>query len=81
LLKQGQDPTANQQYRQTGTILERDGITDPELAHWIPKYILMRGNKPFADLGAMFPGMKALVWSQDTISYHNFMEGHILIHF
>jgi hypothetical protein len=60
---------------------ERDGITNPELAYWIPKYILMRGNKPFADLGAMSPGMKALAWSQDTIGYRNFMEGHISIHF
>ena len=61
--------------------LERDGITDPELAYWIPKYILMRGNKPFEDLGAMSPGMKALARSQDTIGYRNFMEGHISIHF
>jgi hypothetical protein len=61
--------------------LERDGITDPEQAYWIPKYILMRVNKPFPDLGAMSPGMKALARSQDTIGYRNFMEGHILIHF
>ncbi len=64
-----------------GQWLERDGITDPELAYWIPKYILMRGDKPFADLGVMSPGMKALAWSQDTIGYRNFMEGHISIQF
>jgi hypothetical protein len=64
-----------------GQWLESDGIMDLELAYWIPNYFLMRGDKPFADLGAMSPGMKALAWSQDTIGYRNFMEGHILIHF
>jgi len=61
--------------------LEKDGNTDQELAYWLPKYILMRGNKPFADMGAMSPRMKALAQSQDKIGYRNFMEGHILIHF
>jgi len=56
-------------------------MPDQELAYWIPKYILMRGNKPFADLGAMSPRMKALAQSQDMIGYRNFMEGHILTHF
>jgi hypothetical protein len=61
--------------------LEKDGSTDQELAYWIPKYILMRGNKPFADMGAMSPRMKALAQSQDKIGYRNFMEGYISIHF
>jgi hypothetical protein len=64
-----------------GQWLERDDITDPELAYWIPKYILMRGNKPFGDMGAMSTGMKALAQSQDNIGYRNIMEGYILIHF
>jgi hypothetical protein len=64
-----------------GQWLERDGITDQELAYWIPRYILMQGNKPFADMGAMSPRMKALAQSQDMIGYHNFMEGHISTHF
>jgi hypothetical protein len=51
------------------------------LVYWLPKYILMRGNKPFADMGAMSPRMKALAQSQDKIGYCNFMEGYILIHF
>jgi hypothetical protein len=34
--------------------LEKDDNTDPELAYWIPKHILMRVDKPFAELGAMF---------------------------
>jgi hypothetical protein len=61
--------------------LKRDGITDPELSYWIPKYILMRGNKPFIELGAMFPRMKALAKSQDIIDYCNFMERYFLTHF
>jgi hypothetical protein len=64
-----------------GQWLERDGITDQELAYWIPKYILMQGNKPFADMGAMSSRMKALAQSQDMIGYCNFMEGHIWTHF
>jgi hypothetical protein len=61
--------------------LEKDGSIDQELAYWIPKYILMRGDKPFADMGAMSPRMKALAQGQDKIGYHNFMEGYISIHF
>jgi hypothetical protein len=64
-----------------GKWLERDKITDLELSYWIPKYILMRDDKPFADLGANYPRMKALAKSQDIISYHNFMEGYISTHF
>jgi hypothetical protein len=60
---------------------ERDGSTYQELAYWISKYILMRGDKPFADMGAMSPRMKALAQSQDKIGYHNFMEGYTSIHF
>ena len=61
--------------------LEKDGSTDQELAYWIPKYILMLGDKPFEDMGAMTPRMKALAQSQDKIGYRNFMEGYISIHF
>jgi len=41
----------------------------------------MQGDKPFADMGAMSPRMKALVQRQDKIGYCNFIEGYILIHF
>jgi len=66
---------------QTGQWLEKDHMSNQELAYWIPKYLLMQGDKPFADMGAMSPHMKALVQSQDMIGYRNFMEGHILTHF
>jgi hypothetical protein len=55
--------------------------TDPELAYWIPKYILMRGDKPFSELGAMPAKMLSLARSQDIIGWRNFTEGDISIHF
>jgi hypothetical protein len=61
--------------------LDTDSRTDPELAYWIPKYILMRGNKPFLTLGYMSSKLKALAESQDQIGWKNFTEGHISTHF
>ncbi len=60
--------------------LDQEHLTHPELAYWIPKYILMWGNKPFASLGAMSPRMKALATRQKKIGWRNFMEGHISTH-
>ncbi len=61
--------------------METDGRTDPELIYWIPKYILMRNDKPFSQLGYMSQKMRALVESQDKIEWRNFMEGYISSHF
>ena len=61
--------------------LNQEHLTDLELAYWIPKYILMRGDKPFASLGTMSPRMRALAVSQDKIGWRNFMEGCISTHF
>ena len=61
--------------------LNQECLTDLELAYWIPKYILMRGDKPFASLGTMSPRMRALAISQDKIGWRNFMEGCISTHF
>jgi hypothetical protein len=55
--------------------LEKDDKTDPELAYWIPKYILMRGDKPSSELGAMSSKMLSLARSQDKIGWRNFTEG------
>ncbi len=33
--------------------MKTDSRTDPELIYWIPKYILMLNDKPFAQLGCM----------------------------
>jgi hypothetical protein len=63
------------------TWLNRDKITELELAYWIPKYILMQGGRPFAKLGKMSPSMLSLAKSQDSIGWRRFMEGHITTHF
>jgi hypothetical protein len=61
--------------------IETEEKMDPVLAYWIPKYILMRGDKPFLALGYMSPKLKALAESQDKMGWRNFTEGHISIHF
>jgi hypothetical protein len=64
------------------TWLNQEHLTDLELAYWIPNYIMMWGDKPFASLGAMSSRMKALAISQeDKIGWRNFMEGCIFTHF
>jgi hypothetical protein len=61
--------------------METDGRTDPELIYWIPKYILMRNDKPFSQLGYMSKQMHPLAESQDKIRWRNFTEGYISSHF
>ena len=57
--------------------LDKDNNTEPELAYWLPKYILMRGNKPFSEMGDMSNKMRELAQSQDKIGWRKFMEGCI----
>jgi hypothetical protein len=61
--------------------METNGKTDPELIYWVIKYLLMRDDKPFSQLGFMSEKMIALAESQDKIGWRNFMEGCISIHF
>ncbi len=61
--------------------MSKDNLTNPEIRYWIPKYILMRGSKPLAEMGFVSPQFKALVISQDIIGWREFTEGHILSHF
>jgi hypothetical protein len=61
--------------------LDTDSRTDPELAYWIPKYILMQGDKPFSTMGYMSPKLNAHAESQDHISWKNFTKGHISTQF
>ena len=63
------------------TWMSRDDQTDPEILYWIPKYILMRGDRPLSAMGFMSPQFKALAASQDTIGWREFTEGHISTHF
>ncbi len=61
--------------------MSQDNKTDPEILYWIPKYILMRGDKPLTMMGFMSPQFKALANSQDLIGWRDFTEGHISTHF
>jgi hypothetical protein len=63
------------------TWMPQDNTTDPETLYWIPKYILMRGNKPLSKMGFMSPQFKALTKSQDLIGWRDFTEGYISTHF
>jgi len=60
---------------------EMDGKTDLEHIYWIPKYILMRDDKPFSQLGYMSGKMRSLTESQDKIGMRHFTKGYISIHF
>ena len=47
--------------------LSQDACTDAEIAYWIPKYILFRGQRPMASLGPMSASMLRAAQSQDQI--------------
>ena len=49
--------------------METDGKTDPEIIYWVPKYLLMRDDKPFSQLGYMSEKMRMLAESQDKIGW------------
>jgi hypothetical protein len=63
------------------TTSSKDGITAPKLVYWIPKYILMKNDKPFSQLGYISPKLLCLAESQDKIGWRNFREGYISIQF
>ena len=35
--------------------MSQDNQTDPEILYWVPKYILMRGDRPLSTMGFMSP--------------------------
>jgi len=49
----------------------------PELAYWLPKYILLRGTKKLGEFPHLSPEMKTVAASQDMIPWKHFMEGKI----
>ncbi len=61
--------------------MSQDNRVDPEILYWIPKYILMRSDKPLSKMGLMSPQFKALAKSQDLIGWRDFTEGYISTHF
>ena len=64
-----------------GSWLYENDNTHPEIAYWVPKYILCRGTIKFADLGRMSPEMQHAAEAQDLIGWRNFMEGRITTEF
>ena len=63
------------------TWMSRDNQTDLEILYWIPKYILMRGDRPLSAMGFMSPQFKELAASQDLIGWRDFTDDHISTHF
>jgi hypothetical protein len=61
--------------------MAQDNRTNPEILYWIPKYILMRRDKPLSEMGTMSPQFKALACSQDLIGWGDFTKGYISTHF
>jgi hypothetical protein len=61
--------------------LEKDRITALKLVSWIPKYILMRNDTPFLQLGYMSPQLRCLAESQDMIGWRNFTKWYISTQF
>ena len=40
--------------------LDQDDKTESELSYWLPKYILMRGDEPFSEMGDMSNKMREI---------------------
>jgi hypothetical protein len=49
----------------------------PELAYWLPNYILLRGTRRLSDFPYLSPEMKRVAASQDLIPWTCFMEGKL----
>ena len=50
----------------------------PELAYWIPKYILLRGTRQLSDFPYLSAEMRRVAVSQDLIPWTSFMVGGAL---
>ena len=60
-----------------GSWLFADNKTESQIAYWVPKFIMYRGNVKFSEMGEMSPEIMALAKSQDLIGWRKFMEGSI----
>ena len=54
-----------------------NNYTHPELAYWLPKYILLRGTARLTDFPHMSAKMATVARSQDLIPWTSFMEGKL----
>ena len=57
--------------------METGNQTDPEIAYWVPKFLLLRGSTRFGSLGAMSTAMQRLANSQDEIGWREMLEGMV----
>lgn len=57
--------------------LEKDDKTHPELAYWIPVYIMHRGTRQWTALGNMSAEVRRVAAAQDIIGWREFMEGKV----
>ena len=64
--------------------------THPEIAFWVPRYLLARSKFSFTDLPSyglegsglsMLSQMRAIAQAQDNIGWHHLLEGKITGHF
>jgi hypothetical protein len=61
--------------------MAQDNRIDQEILYWISKFILMRGDKPLSERGAVSHQFRALAESQDLIGWRDFTKGYISTHF
>jgi len=75
------DEGRTQLFKESVGLLEKwlleDNRTNPELAFWIPKYLLFRGQKLFADMGPMSANLQRAAASQDIIGWVEFLHGKV----
>ena len=54
-----------------------NNYTHPELAYWLPKYILLRGTRQLSDFPYLSAEMRQVADKQDLIPWTSFMEGKL----
>ena len=59
--------------------LHQGNRTDPELAYWIPKYLLFRGQKKISDMGVMSPALQRAASSIDKIRWVEMLHGKVSV--
>jgi hypothetical protein len=57
--------------------MHQDRQTSLEIAYWIPKHILLQGQRTLIDLGPMSASMQQVATSQDTIGWCEFMANKV----
>ena len=59
--------------------LHQDNRTDPELAYYLPKFLLFRGRKKFISMGPMSPTLLRAGASQDVIGWEELLHGKVSV--